>query len=81
MSSASPLWGFLTYPLLSDCTKWFCFCRYSKNIILCSKPPVTKIIRMTRSEAEESALVSRNKWMWTQTVTVIPVPILCGTLV
>lgn len=76
---APTLWETLICPLLSDCTTWVFLNQHLKNFTLCSMSPASKIIKLTCSAAEESALGAGNKWMWTDTVTVIPSSTLCGT--
>lgn len=71
MYCASTVWELLICPLLSDCTKWVFLNQHLKSFTLCSMSPATKIIKLTRSAAEESALGAGNKWMWTGTVTAI----------
>lgn len=80
MCRASTIWEPLICPLLSDCAKWVFLNQHLKNFTLCSMSPATKIIRLTCSAAEESALGAGNKWMRTDTVIVILASTLCGTL-
>lgn len=62
MCCAPTVSEFLICPLMSECTKWFFLNQHLKNFTLCSMSLATKIIRLTQSTAQGSALVARNKW-------------------
>lgn len=80
MGCASAAWELLICPLRSDCTKWVLLNQRLKIFTLCCMSPATKIIKLTCSAAEKSALGAGNKWMWTATVILILASKLCGTL-